>query len=137
MGAGWSWDVRSEFRRVEHDASAAAHKDHVSRLYPLQISLSQGAGGLLHIRCDPDGMRELCCGFEPSNAAHGGRRAKEDIMFKITRGELARKSNVQLSALFRLATERLSVDAEPKSETVEANALLGLIREELRRRFEP
>lgn len=58
-------------------------------------------------------------------------------MFKFTRGELAQKSNVQLSALFRLATERLSVDAETKSETVEANALLGLIRDELRRRFEP
>lgn len=58
-------------------------------------------------------------------------------MFKFTRGELAKKSNAQLSALFRLATERLSGDAQPKSETVEANTLLGLIRDELRRRFEP
>ena len=58
-------------------------------------------------------------------------------MFKFTRGELAKKSNAQLSALFRLATERLSIDAEPKSETVEANALLSLIRDELQRRFEP
>ncbi|SPU54788.1 Uncharacterised protein [Brevundimonas vesicularis] len=58
-------------------------------------------------------------------------------MFKVTRGELAKKSNAQLSALFRLATERLSVDAEPQSETIEANALLVLIRDELRRRFEP
>jgi len=58
-------------------------------------------------------------------------------MFKYTRGELAKKSNAQLSALFRLAAERLAGDAEPISETAEANALLSLIRDELRGRREP
>lgn len=76
-------------------------------------------------------------GFEPSNAAHRGRRAKEDIMFRYTRGDLAQKSNAQLSALFNLATVRLSVTTEPEADTVEANALLALIRDELQRRFEP
>ncbi|WP_170828678.1 hypothetical protein [Sphingobium yanoikuyae] len=58
-------------------------------------------------------------------------------MFKFTRSDLAIKSNSQLSALFMLATERLSVEAEPKSEAAEANALLALIKAEMRRRLEP
>lgn len=58
-------------------------------------------------------------------------------MFRYTRGDLANKSNAQLSALFKLATERLSVGVEPETETAEANALLALIRDELHRRFEP
>ena len=82
-------------------------------------------------------MRELCCGFEPSNAALGGRRAKEDDMFRYTRGDLAKKTNAQLTALFNLATVRLSVTTEPEAKTAEANALLALIRDELQRRFEP
>lgn len=58
-------------------------------------------------------------------------------MFRYTRGDLAKKTNTQLSALFKLATERLSVGAEPKSEESEANALLALVKAEMRRRLEP
>nr|WP_313665884.1 hypothetical protein [Brucella intermedia] len=58
-------------------------------------------------------------------------------MFRYTRDELAKKSKAQLSALFRLAAERLSADDEPKSETAEATVLLSLIRDELYRRFKP
>jgi len=82
-------------------------------------------------------MRELCCGFEPSNAAHGGRRAKEDDMFRYTRGDLAKKTNTQLSALFNLATSRLSGLSEPEAETAEAISLLAMIRDEMHRRFQP
>ena len=56
-------------------------------------------------------------------------------MFRYTRGDLAKKTNTQLSALFKLATERLSVHAEPKAS--EANALLALVKAEMRRRLEP
>lgn len=58
-------------------------------------------------------------------------------MFRYTRGDLANKSNAQLSALFTLATNRLSVTSEPEAETAAASALLDLIRDELQRRFEP
>ncbi len=58
-------------------------------------------------------------------------------MFRYARGDLANKSNAQLSALFKLATNRLSVNSEPEGETAEADALLALIRDELQRRFEP
>lgn len=123
---------------MRHDASAAVH---MKPTFPdctlhkfLLCKALKAFSTVVAIHADAE---SFASGFEPSNAAHGGRRAKEDIMFRYTRGDLAQKSNAQLSALFNLATVRLAVTTEPEADTAEADALLALIRDELQRRFEP
>lgn len=123
---------------MRYDASAAVHMEPTfpdCTLHKFLLCKALKAfSTVVAIHADAE---SFASGFEPSNAAHGGRRAKEDIMFRYTRGDLAQKSNAKLSALFNLVTERLSVGADPKTETAEASALLALIRDELHRRFEP
>lgn len=58
-------------------------------------------------------------------------------MFRFTRGDLAQKSNAQLSALFNLATQRVAPAEKPETQASEAGALLALLKAEMRRRLEP
>jgi len=52
-------------------------------------------------------------------------------MFKMTKGDLAQKSDAQLAALFQQATLGLSA---AKSDLASAQSLLAMIRNELGRR---
>jgi hypothetical protein len=59
------------------------------------------------------------------NAAHRGRR---ESMFKMTKGDLAKKSNAQLAALFQQASKGLTT---AQSDLSWAQSLVAMIRAEI------
>jgi hypothetical protein len=61
----------------------------------------------------------------------GGAKQQEESMFKMTKGDLAAKSNAQLFALFQEASKGLIA---AKTELASAQSLLAMIRDELARR---
>jgi hypothetical protein len=71
-----------------------------------------------------------------SNAAHSGAaNLKEDLMLKITRHDLHRKSDRQLAALFQQATRNVSRESDSSSAKPDALLLVAMIREELAQRL--
>jgi hypothetical protein len=58
----------------------------------------------------------------------GGAKQQEESMFKMTKGDLAQKSDAQLAALFLQATLGLSAT---KSDIATAQSQLAMIRAEL------
>jgi hypothetical protein len=71
-------------------------------------------------------------GFLLGNAAHWGRRKQqEESMFKMTKDDLARKSNAQLLGLFNQVSLGLRVLNAKRSL---AQSLLVLIQQEIAKR---
>ncbi len=67
-------------------------------------------------------------GFDLINAAHLGRRnTKEESMLKLTKGDLAKKTDAQLAAIFQQATLDLTV---ARSDLASVQSLLAMIHTE-------
>jgi hypothetical protein len=65
----------------------------------------------------------------PPNAAHRGRRKQqEESMFKITKADLAKKTDAQLAALFQQATGGLTATG---ADLASAQSALAVIRAEI------
>jgi hypothetical protein len=58
----------------------------------------------------------------------GGAKQQEESMFKMTKGDLAQKSNAQLAALFQEASKGLTT---ANAEIASAQSLLAMIQSEL------
>jgi len=70
------------------------------------------------------------CGTDSSSSTRpigGGAKQQEESMFKMTKGDLAKKSDAQLAALFQQATLGLSA---AKTDLASAQSLLAMIHAE-------
>jgi hypothetical protein len=80
------------------------------------------------------GNAPYSCGliFPPQRGPSGAAQDRqEEFMFKMTKGDLASKSNSQLFALFQEASKGLIAT---KSDLASAQSLLSMIRTELAKR---
>jgi hypothetical protein len=69
--------------------------------------------------------------FSPTRPIGGGAKQQEESMFKMTKGNLAAKSNAQLFAIFQEASKGLIA---AKSDLALAQTLLAMIRAEIAKR---
>ena len=77
---------------------------------------------------------EPCSESPSSNAAREAANSKEEIMFKLSRDDLYRKTDAQLANLFNRAACEIGNAARPSLAFRQASSALRLIRDELARR---